>query len=102
MLKNFFEDLIETDEFNLKVKYVSQNLFVWALLLNRIEIAKIFWQLGYVRYIYIYYFLNPYKFFLHIIKFQIANGLFASILLTNLKKHLPDEAKLDTSSKLVI
>jgi hypothetical protein len=33
-----------------EVKFPEHNLFVWALLLNRIEIAKIFWQIGEVTY----------------------------------------------------
>ena len=32
-----------------EVRYPEQNLFLWALLLNRIEIAIIFWQIGEVR-----------------------------------------------------
>ena len=30
--------------------YPEQNLFIWALLMNRIEMAKIFWQIGEVIY----------------------------------------------------
>jgi hypothetical protein len=58
-----FSDIIETEIFNLKVKYPSQNLFVWALLLNRIEIAKIFWQLGFVSLILILT-INLFTFFI--------------------------------------
>jgi hypothetical protein len=35
--------------FGKRVEFAEMNLFVWALLLNRIEIAKIFWQSGEVR-----------------------------------------------------
>lgn len=34
------------------VPEIEFNLFLWALLSNRIEIAKIFWTLGKVFYIY--------------------------------------------------
>ncbi len=30
------------------VSHPIQNLFIWALLLDRIEIAKIFWMIGHV------------------------------------------------------
>ena len=33
-------------EFQEKVENTEINLFVWAILLNRIEIAKIFWKIG--------------------------------------------------------
>jgi hypothetical protein len=32
-----------------EVRFPEQNLFLWALLLNRIEIAIIFWQIGEVN-----------------------------------------------------
>jgi hypothetical protein len=35
--------------FNLKVEHPAQNLFFWALVLNRVEIAKVFWQVGKVK-----------------------------------------------------
>ncbi len=33
-----------------KVNEPEQNLFIWAMFLNRIEIAKIFWQYGDVKF----------------------------------------------------
>jgi hypothetical protein len=44
--------IIEEEDCSLEFdKYVEDpimNLFLWAILLNRIEIAKIFWQIGQV------------------------------------------------------
>lgn len=45
------------------------NRFVWALLLNRIELAKLFWRIG---------------------EFQTTTALFASILLKNMAPKLND------------
>ena len=33
------------------MQHAEMNLFLWALLLNRIEIAKIFWKLGEVSHL---------------------------------------------------
>lgn len=30
------------------VEYPNQNIFIWAILLNRIELAIIFWQMSHV------------------------------------------------------
>lgn len=51
----------------------AQNLFIWAVLLNRIDIAKIFWQFG---------------------KYQMANALYCSILLKNMSTSLPQSSDL--------
>jgi hypothetical protein len=65
--------------FDEKVPFPEKNLLVWALLMNRIDIAKIFWRVG-----------------LH----QVSTGLFASNLLRSLSKHLPDlESELEFSAK---
>jgi hypothetical protein len=32
-----------------RVEYPAQNLFLWAILYNRIETAKIFWRIGQVE-----------------------------------------------------
>jgi hypothetical protein len=43
----YFDFLIENKEFGYeKVEFPEQNLFLWALLMNRIDIAKLFWQTG--------------------------------------------------------
>ena len=41
----------EKYQFNEK-ESASQNLFLWALLHNRMEIARIFWRTGKVKFIY--------------------------------------------------
>ena len=51
------------------VKYPELNLFVWALLLNRIELAKIFWRIG---------------------EHQIMCALFATNILNKLSLYLTD------------
>jgi hypothetical protein len=64
---------------NERVPYPEKNLFVWALLMNRIEIAKIFWRIG---------------------RHQVSTGLFASNLLRSLSKSLPDlESELQLSAE---
>lgn len=35
----------------IEIIYPEQNLFLWSLLMNRFEIALIFWQIGDVRII---------------------------------------------------
>lgn len=47
----------------------EQNLFIWALLLNRIQIATLFWQIG---------------------QHQICSALFASKLLKSMSTEIPD------------
>ena len=42
-----FEDL-EIDYLNDR-RYAAQNLFLWSLLYNRINVAKLFWRIGKVR-----------------------------------------------------
>ncbi len=64
-----------------EVLYPQQNLFLWALLLNRIDIAKLFWQID---------------------EHQICSALFASKLLKSMSKRLTDlEKELDRYAKLV-
>jgi hypothetical protein len=64
---------------NEKVPFPEKNLLVWALLMNRIEIAKIFWRIG---------------------RHQVSTGLFASNLLRSLSKNLPDlESELELCAK---
>ena len=47
MVLNFF---LENKDFGYeKVEFPEQNLFLWALLMNRIDIAKLFWQTGEVK-----------------------------------------------------
>ncbi len=46
-IDNEFDDVSEN--FETKVKEPVMNLFVWSVLLNRNEMAKIFWQIGEVR-----------------------------------------------------
>jgi hypothetical protein len=50
-------------------KFPENNLFVWALLYNRLELAKIFWKTG---------------------EFQTVTALFASTLLKKMAVRLPD------------
>lgn len=62
-------------EFNFgknEVLYPEQNLFLWALFLNRIEIAMIFWQIG---------------------EHQICSALFACNLLKSMSYRLSDLEK---------
>jgi hypothetical protein len=37
-----------------EVLYPEQNLFLWGLLLNRIDIATLFWQIGEVKVCFLY------------------------------------------------
>lgn len=37
---------MDEEKFLKKVQFPEKNLFVWAILMNRIDIAKIFWHLG--------------------------------------------------------
>jgi len=48
-------------------KFAEKNLFVWSLLFNRIQLAKIFWKIS---------------------KFQVQSALFASLLLKNMSKNV--------------
>lgn len=56
-IKNYRLIAINLIDFNLIVSHIFknlvehpiQNLFMWAIFLNRIEIAKIFWQIGQVK-----------------------------------------------------
>ena len=60
--KNISNDLLSSSpddafipgetEFQVKVENTEINLFVWAILLNRIEIAKIFWKIGKVWFFF--------------------------------------------------
>ena len=50
-------------------KSASENLFIWSLFMNRIEIAKLFWQFG---------------------RYQMSNALLSSIFYHNLSSTLPD------------
>jgi len=60
----------ETDEFARdKVEFPEKNLFVWALLYCRLEIAKIFWKTG---------------------EFQTMTALFASNILKKMATRLSD------------
>jgi len=52
-----------------KVEFPENNLFVWALLYNRLELAKIFWKTG---------------------EFQTVTALFASNLLKKMATRLSD------------
>lgn len=45
---NFLSN-IKTDMPESEVEYPEKNLFVWAILMNRFEIAKIFWKIGDVK-----------------------------------------------------
>jgi hypothetical protein len=47
-----FDGADYSGEFEKYVEDPIMNLFVWAILLNRIEIATIFWQIGHVKFIY--------------------------------------------------
>jgi hypothetical protein len=53
-LKNDHEDC--SGKFDEYVKDPIMNMFLWAVLLNRIEIAKIFWQIGDVKF---QFYLSP-------------------------------------------
>ena len=37
---------MDREKFTAEIEYPEKNLFVWAVLLNRVDMAKIFWQLG--------------------------------------------------------
>jgi hypothetical protein len=50
-IDNEFDDV--SGEFDRKVENSVMNLFVWAVLLNRTEMAKIFWQIGDVAKFYL-------------------------------------------------
>lgn len=54
---------------DITVSYPELNLFIWSLLLNRIELAKYFWRIG---------------------SFQTAGALIASILYKNMARHFGD------------
>ncbi|CAF0758789.1 unnamed protein product [Brachionus calyciflorus] len=60
---------MDREKFCANVPYPEKNLFVWALLMNRIDIAKIFWQLG---------------------EHQISTALFASNISKSMSIHLGD------------
>ena len=74
------------------------HLFVWALLSNKIELAKIFWKIGKVnKNLFVSNIFTNYYF-----KFKIANALFAAQLLKNVSNHekLTDlKEKLEEASK---
>jgi hypothetical protein len=59
-------------------KFTCQNLFVWSVFLNRLGIAKIFWQFG---------------------KHQMLNAMFASMLLRKMAENLTESEKLVSTAE---
>ena len=59
--------------------YTEQDLFIWALLTYRIEIAKIFWKHG---------------------KDHIGSALVASIILNGLQKKAEDRGEIELMNNL--
>lgn len=63
---------VEANFGKVDVPHPEQNLFLWALLLNRIDIAHLFWQIG---------------------EHHICSALFASNLLKSISTRLSDLEK---------
>jgi hypothetical protein len=87
--------------FDKMVNNPIQNLFIWALLLDRIEIAKIFWMIGNV---YEAIFFKQKKLFLRHIdcnchfKHHMAYSLLAATLLNNMSAESSQPVSLQAKS----
>ena len=96
-LKKLLEDYMKfkAEDFLVKSKdqtmlFPELNLFIWSLLLNRIELAKYFWRIGSVSFkcSNLNSFIDTSIFFCF--KNQTASALFASVLLKNMAKDFHD------------